>query len=91
MTTATVFKPPDVKVLLTERLIQKPIVTKGPEDLSAEKAWMEMKTKLNRACAAPITSGSCGTSLHTLSEDANCIISALMYGFRKRHGERRFK
>jgi len=52
---------------------------------------MEMKTKLNRACTAPITSGSCGTSTHTLSEDANCIISALMYGFRKRHGERRFK
>jgi len=52
---------------------------------------MEMKTRLNSTCTAPITSGSCGTSIHTLSEDANCIISALMYGFRKRHGERRFK
>ena len=91
MTTATVFNTPDTKVLLTERLIQKPIVTKRPENLPAEKAWMEMKTRLNRASTAPITSGRCGISLHTLSEDANCIISALMYGFRKRHGERRFK
>jgi len=50
-----------------------------------------MKTKLNKARTAPTTSGSRGTSLHTLSEEAILTISALMYGFRKRHGERRFK
>ena len=40
---------------------------------------------------ARITSGIVGTLLHTLSGRVFAAITALMYGFRKRHGERRLK
>ena len=51
-----------------------------------------MKRRLHTAAFAGSSFGSKGTLLHTFNDDA--AISAavvLMYGFRKRHGERRLK
>lgn len=51
-----------------------------------------MKYRLHTADPAGISRGSKGTSLHTFNDNAaKTAAVVLMYGFRKRHGERRLK
>jgi hypothetical protein len=51
-----------------------------------------MRYRLHTADPAGISRGSKGTSLHTFNDNAaNIAAVVLMYGFRKRHGERRLK
>ena len=61
-------------------------------DRRPKESVNSMKRRLHTAAFAGSSFGSKGTSLHTFNDDA--AISAavvLMYGFRKRHGERRLK
>jgi len=61
-------------------------------DRRPKESVNSMKRRLHAAAFAGSSFGSKDTSLHTFNDDAAIPAAAvLMYGFRKRHGERRLK